>query len=258
MLYYQKYLVSFRKETTTALHWILPKLSFNGTSSIAEIKGSPDVDIKWDYTIKAAPLIGIEAKVDVLPMLLKSSGWGSLFLPLLKELKEKYANPDGSVGVQLEASIVLSIAGKVSFNVNFSDGSFVNDEKNELRSLKFDVPFKCTGELKGSGHLLVFAVELGITAELSSGFAYEMFMGADANGVYRSILHFHRLIFEIKAYIAGKRRARGKKKLKTGPGKKNSQIKNDMKRQKNYNNKWTWIEKRKVEFNKEYIIQSAS
>ena len=166
-------------------------------------------------------------------MLLKSSGWGTLFLPLLSELKEKYANPNGSVGVQLEASIVLSIAGKVSFNVNFSDSSFANDEKSELRSLKFDVPFKCTGELKGSGHLLVFAVELGVTAELSSGFAYEMFMGADVNGIYRSsILHFHGLIFEIKAYIAGKRRAPGKQKQKTGPGKKNSQINNDVKRQK--------------------------
>lgn len=237
----------------------LPKLSFNGTSSIAENNGTPDVNIRWDYNVKAAPLIGIEAKVDVLPMLLKSSGWGTLFLPLLSELKEKYANPDGSVGVQLEASIVLSIAGKVSFNVNFSDSSFVNDEKSELRSLKFDVPFKCTGELKGSGHLLVFAVELGVTAELSSGFAYEMFMGADINGIYRSsILHFHGLIFEIKAYIAGKRRAPGKKKQNTGPGKKNSQIMNDIKRQKSYDNKWTWIEKRQVEFNKEYIIQSAS
>ena len=237
----------------------LPKLSFNGTSSIAEKKGSPDVNIKWDYTIKAAPLIGVEAKVDVLPMLLKSSGWGSLFLPLLKELKEKYANPDGSVGVQLEASIILSIAGKVEFDLNFTDKTFEHDDKTQLRSLKFDVPFKCKGELKGKGHILVFAAELGVMAELNSGFAYEMFMGADAMGIYRSsILHFHGLIFEVKAYIQGELKAPGKKKkANAGLTSKKSTKENTAKRSKEYKNKWTWIDKGNVEFNKEYIIKNG-
>lgn len=235
----------------------LPKLSFNGTSSIAEKKGSPDVDVKWDYNIKASPLIGIKAEVDVLPMLIKSSGWGSLFLPLLSELKEKYANPDGSIGVQLQASIILSIAGKVEFDLNFTDKTFVHDEKTELRSLKFDVPFQCTGKLKGKGHLLVFAVELGITADLKSGFAYKMLMGADSNGIYRSsILDFHGLVFEIKAYIQGKIDASGKNKSGEKGLFKNSKRSITSARKKEFNNKWTWIEKGEKEFGKEYIIQT--
>ncbi len=238
----------------------LPKLSFNGTSSIAEKSGTPDVDVKWDYNIKAAPLIGIKAEVDVLPMLLKSSGWGSLFLPLLSELKEDYANPDGSVGIQLEASIILSISGKVEFDLNFTDSTFVHDEKEQLRSLKFDVPFFCKGELKGKGHLLVFAVELGVLAKLDSGFAYEMYMGADAEGIYRSsILHFHGLVFEIKAYIQGERKAPGKKKSASSGLLANikSNSKTTVKRRKEYDNKWTWIDKRKIEFSKEHIIKNT-
>jgi hypothetical protein len=130
----------------------LPKLDFSGTSSVAEKKGSPDLDIKWDYNIKAAPLIGMKASVDILPMLLRKSAWGTLFLPLLQELKDKYANPDGSIGMQLEASIILSIEGKVEFDLNFTDQTFIHDEKTELHSLRFNVPFQCKGELKGKGH----------------------------------------------------------------------------------------------------------
>lgn len=238
----------------------LPKLSFNGTSSIAEKKGSPDVDVKWDYNIKASPLIGIKAEVDVLPMLIRSSGWGSLFLPLLSELKEKYANPDGSIGVQLEASIILSIAGKVEFDLNFTDKTFVHDEKTELRSLKFDVPFLCKGEMKAKGHLLIFSATLGVLAKLNSGFAYEMLMGADSSGIYRSsILHFHGLVFEINAYIQGERKAPSKKRnsAKALFGDKNNNVSGNIKRTKEYKNKWTWIDKGKKEFNKEYIIKNA-
>lgn len=235
----------------------LPKLAFKGTSSIAEKNGSPDVDVRWDYNISASPLIGIKAEVDVLPMLIRASGWGSLFLPLLSELKEKYANPDGSIGVQLEASVILSIAGNVSFDLKFSDKSFPQDEKSELRSLKFDVPFECKGELKGKGHLFIFSAELGVLAKLDSGFAYEMFMGADSSGIYRSsILHFHGLVFEIKAYISGKIDASGKNKTKEKKLFKKSKRKTSSSRTKEYNNKWTWIEKGKKEFGKEYIIQN--
>ena len=237
----------------------LPKLAFSGTSSIAEKKGSPDVDVKWDYNIKAAPLIGIKASVDILPMLLRQSGWGSLFLPLLKELKDKYANPDGSVGVQLEASIILSIEGKVEFDLNFTDQTFVHDEKTELRSLRFDVPFQCKGELKGKGHILVFSAELGVMTKLKSGFAYEMLMGADASGIYRSsILHFHGLVFEVKAYIQGKKELPGKKNKWS---KKNyageAGIKTELIRRKEFSNKWTWIEKGQKEFSKDYIIKNS-
>lgn len=237
----------------------LPKLAFNGTSSIAEKNGSPDVDIKWDYNIKAAPLIGIKAEVDVLPMLIRSSGWGSLFLPLLRELKEKYANPDGSIGVQLEASIILSIEGKVEFDLSFTDATFVHDDKTELRSLKFDVPFECKGELKGKGHILVFSAELGVLAKLNSGFAYEMLMGADSAGIYRSsILHFHGLVFEIKAYIEGKAEYQRKPENKGIKLKgKYGEVTAKAKKRKEYSNKWTWIEKDEIEFGKEYIVSNG-
>ncbi len=236
----------------------LPKLAFSGTSSIAEKKGSPDVDVKWDYNIKAAPLIGIKASVDILPMLLRQSGWGALFLPLLSELKDKYANPDGSVGVQLEASIILSIEGKVEFDLKFTDQTFVHDEKTELRSLRFDVPFQCKGELKGKGHILVFSAELGVMAKLQSGFAYEMLMGADSKGIYRSsILHFHGLVFEIKAYIQGAVEAPGKKKKFGSLGGAKVEQEDTAKGRKEFNNKWTWIEPGQKEFAKDYILKNS-
>ncbi len=241
----------------------LPKLAFSGTSSVAEKKGSPDVDVKWDYNIKAAPLIGMKASVDILPMLLRKSGWGSLFLPLLRELKDKYANPDGSVGVQLEASIILSIEGKVEFDLKFTDQTFVHDEKTELRSLRFDVPFQCKGELKGKGHILVFSAELGVMAKLQSGFAYEMLMGADSKGIYRSsILHFHGLVFEIKAYIESKMELPGKNNKKNKKSilkdmKSKNKIKSNVGRRKEYGNKWTWIENGQKEFSKNYIVKNS-
>jgi len=135
----------------------------------------------------------------------------------------------------------------------------VHDEKTELRSLKFDVPFYCKGELKGKGHLLIFSAELGVIARIDSGFAYEMFMGADAAGIYRSsILHFHGLVFEIKAYVEGKLNVPGKKRKRGGPPTNtSSETKTSSSRRKDYGNKWTWIDKGQVEFNKEYIIKNT-
>ena len=96
-------------------------------------------------------------------------------------------------------------------------------------------------------------------AKLNSGFAYEMLMGADSKGIYRSsILHFHGLVFEIKAYIEGKSEYQ-KKPVNKGVNLKGKfgEVTAKAKRRKEYDNKWTWIDKDEIEFGKEYIVNNG-
>ena len=229
----------------------LPQVSFSGKASIAEQKDH-QVSVKWDYSLKADPLFEIKAEADVLPMLIRGSGWGSLFLNLLKELKEDYANPDGSISAELEASIILSISGKAAFEFNFTDDKYVEDGDVKPEYFKVEIPFSCEGKALAKGKVFVFSVELGVSATLSSGFGYEMMVGQDAKGIYRqSNLAFHGLEFKLLMYIEGK--VDSKEKI-AGSEKSVFSKKNKASRKKEYKSSWEWMKPRKLELAKEYII----
>ncbi len=235
----------------------LPNVSFSGTSSIAERKNH-EVAIKWDYTLKADPLFEVKAEADVLPMLIRSSGWGSLFLSLLKELKDKYANPDGSISADLEASIILSIAGKVAFDFNFTDKDFVEDKEVKPRVFEVQIPFKCEGKALAKGKVFVFSVELGVTASLSSGFGYKMIVAEDTKGIYReSTLDFYGLVFNLTAYIDRKTKAANSQDDSQNflLSNKNSISASKSKRHE-YKNTWKWMDEKTIEIVKTYIIES--
>jgi len=234
----------------------LPNIAFSGKSSIAEKAGSPDVGVKWDYTLKADPLIDIEANADVLPMLIRSSVWGNYFLKLLKELKDRYSNPDGSISAELEASIILSIAGKVEFEFNFVNNEFVTDKEIKPRIFKVEIPFSCEGKAFAKGKIFVFSAEMAVTANLNSGFGYQLAIGEDSTGIYRnSTLAFHGIVFSIIAYIETKVEAPGKKRNDMNNLFKKKSI-TSTGRKKEYSNKWQWIDPKTYEISKTYIISS--